>query len=71
MHGRKNLDLPAPARDNKPCVKHTWVYYHSTRTRECVDCPAVEKLWADFGLQKRTEHEHCEPAQSPPEGGAD
>ena len=51
---RKKLEPELPARDNS-CSKHTWVYYHSSGTRECIDCPRVEKLWADFGLTKRTE----------------
>jgi hypothetical protein len=51
--GRTELEVRPKARDNKPCSKHTWVYYHSAGTRECIDCPAVEKLWADFGLIKK------------------
>lgn len=53
--GRKKLDLPREPRDNKPCKKHTWVYYHSEGKRRCIDCPAAEDLWADFGLTKRTD----------------
>lgn len=68
--GRRKLEVTQPPRDNS-CTKHTWVYYHSTRTRECIDCSAVENLWADFGLQKRIEHERSEPETSPPQGGAD
>ena len=41
-----------------PCSrKHVWVYYHTFRIRECVDCGAREDLWADFGLTKVVDDE--------------
>lgn len=55
MDLRKKLEPAAPVRDNKPCTRHTWIYYHSERMRRCHDCPAAEPLWADFGLNHRTE----------------
>lgn len=51
LKGRKKLELTQAPRDNG-CQKHTWVYYHSERMRRCIDCPAAEPLWADFGLAK-------------------
>lgn len=40
----------------EPCPKkHTWVYYHSYRFRECLDCEKRESLWADFGLAQHPE----------------
>lgn len=56
------VDTPKPS---KRCVyrhqgqrrvkhKHCWLYYQSSKTRECIDCGYTEKLWADFGIVKRT-----------------
>jgi 7-cyano-7-deazaguanine synthase in queuosine biosynthesis len=39
-----------------PCPgKHTWVYYHSYKFRECLDCERREALWADFGLVREAQ----------------
>ncbi len=40
--------------EGPPCqAKHTWVKFISHGFRECIDCGAHERLWADFGIVKK------------------
>ena len=34
--------------------EHCWVYYIGDEARVCIDCLKQERLWADFGMVKRT-----------------
>lgn len=47
-------DIWEPRKKGRKCRrKHVWVYYQSYKMRECLDCPAREELWADFGIVKQ------------------